>query len=110
MNVNEMTAEDKKLEAALLSILDSEELDLDLADAPRLEEAEKAVQTAFPTLGPEAQAAMAKVMVCQMPSPAEIEQAEKIAQHNAEIICKREAKLAARRERQAKKTKRKKRR
>ena len=43
-----------------------------------------------------------KVLEAEMPSPEEIEQAARIAEHNAEVRRKREEKLAKRRERRAK--------
>ena len=57
---------------------------------------EEAVRTAFPELGPGAQRIMAKVLEAEMPTPEELERAERIAQHNAEISRKRRERLSQR--------------
>lgn len=51
-----------------------------------------------------------KVLEAEMPTPEEIAQAARIAEHNAEVRRKREEKLAKRRERQAKQPKKRRRR
>lgn len=82
-------------ERKLLEILNQDEL----PDAPALAEAEAAVENAFPQLDEEARKTMARVMISKMPTPEEIERAEKIVRHNAEVQLRREKKLRRREER-----------
>jgi ABC-type uncharacterized transport system ATPase subunit len=74
---------------------------LEILSLPEVEEAagetaaEEAVESAFPDMDEKARSIMARVMKAQMPTPEEIEQAEKIAQHNAKVQEKRDAKQRA---------------
>ena len=83
------------LEKKLLDILESE----DDLDPSQFEEALEAVRAGFPDLDSKAQDAMARVIMCQMPSPEEIEKAERTAIHNAEVEASREAELQRRQDR-----------
>ena len=84
--------EDITKEQKLLEILNSGEI----PDAVDLAAAEEAVENAFPDMDEESRKTMARVMVSNMPTPEEIEQAEKIAQHNAEVKARRKDKLRER--------------
>lgn len=88
-----MDPDEKELK--LLEILNSEEI----PDAAGLAEAEVAVENAFPHLDDEARKTMARVMMSNLPTPEEIEQAEKTAQHNAQVQERRDEKLRRRAER-----------
>lgn len=99
-----MDPDEKELK--LLEILNSDEI----PDAAGLAEAEAAVENAFPHLDDEAQKTMARVMMSNLPTPEEIEQAEKVAQHNAEVKARRDEKKRYRAERRRSQGKQRKRR
>jgi len=80
------------MERKLLEILGSE----DVEGSAGLDEALQAVENAFPDLDEGAQKAMARVMLCDMPTPEEIERAERTEQHNAVVRANRAERLAQR--------------
>lgn len=92
----EQTEQEKKL----LEILGTPEV-----ESAAGEEKQEAISSAFPYLDEKAKKLMAKLMTVELPSPEEIEQAEKIAQHNAEVARKRQLRLKAREERRKRKRK-----
>ena len=81
---------DPDLEKKLLQILEAED------DETPAEVSEAEVADAFPYLDEEARKKLAKLLVSEMKTPEEIEHAEKIAIHNAEVAKKRAEKLARR--------------
>lgn len=94
--------DEKERARKLLELLASDEL-------PTPADAETAVNSAFPEMPEKKKRLMARALTAGLPSPAEIEQRERLAQHNAEARRKREEKLAARRAKRAKLTKSRKR-
>ncbi len=84
--------DDDEMAQKLLEILGTD----DVEDTAGLDDALLAVENAFPDLDDEAKKAMARVMMCEMPTPEEIEQAERTVQHNAEVQAKRDERLAQR--------------
>jgi hypothetical protein len=87
-------------EAALLRILKEPEIVLDTPEDEEMgEEIADRVATAFPEMGEKQRKVMEKVITAKMPTPEEIEQAERIAQHNAEVRRRREERLARRKAR-----------
>jgi len=82
-------------EQKLLDILNETEL----PGAAGLMQAEEAVAAAFPEMDEVAQKAMARVIMSRMPSPEEIQKAEEIVLHNAEVQSKRDERISRRNER-----------
>jgi hypothetical protein len=90
------TEEEKKL----IEILDQPEISSAAGDEKCEFDADEAVKSAFPELDPKAQKVMARVLEAEMPTPEDLEQAERIAQRNAEISKQRRERLAQRKLRQ----------
>lgn len=88
---------DDQMAEKLLEILSADEVE----GTAGLDDALRAVENAFPDLDEEAQKSMAQVMLCDMPTPEEIEQAERTVVHNAEVQAKRDERLAQREKRRA---------
>lgn len=89
------SAED--LEAKLLAILNEPETSAQVADA-----IEKSADGNEEGLTEEQRATLQSLLEAGLPTPEQIVQSAKCAEHNAKIQAEREAKIAARRERQAK--------
>lgn len=84
------------MERKLLDILDADDSDNSSAEV-----SEETVASAFPYLDEEMRKKLARLLVSEMKTPEEIEQAAKIAEHNAEVQQKRDEDLAKRRERRS---------
>lgn len=84
-----MSDNDKEMERKLLELLDLPEIE------PEIEEfsAEDAIAQAFPGMDEQARKIMASVMEAEMQTPEEIERDIRIAEHNAEVESRRQAKL-----------------
>lgn len=93
-----MTQSAEDLEAKLLAILNEPDESAKVADA-----IEKSVEDE--ELTEEQRATLQSLLEAGLPSPEEIVRSAKCAEHNAKIQAEREAKLAARKERRAKRGK-----
>lgn len=92
-----MSATEEELEAKLLAILEQPEETAKVVDA-----IEATADGDEEELTEEQREMLQSLLDAGMPSPDEIIQSAKCAEHNAKIQAKREADLAARRERRAK--------
>lgn len=100
-----MKETDADLEAKLLAILNEPEETTKMVDAIT-----KTVDGEGEALDEDQRATLQSLLEAGMPTPEEIIQSAKCAEHNAKIQAKRQAELAERRERRAKGIKPKKRR
>lgn len=89
-----------EMERKLLEILDSGAEGEDSAEVSETEVAE-----AFPYLDEDMRNKLARLLVKEMKTPEQIERAERVAEHNAEVEKKRRERLAWKRERQGHKKK-----
>lgn len=92
------SAED--LEAKLLAILNEPDASAQVADA-----IEKTADGDEESLTEEQRATLQSLLEAGLPTPEQIVQSAKCAEHNAKIQAEREAKLVARKERRAKRGK-----
>lgn len=83
-------------EQKLLEILEQPEISEPAGGEKCLLDAEAEVKKAYPELSSKSQKIVAKILTAEMPTPEELEQAERISQHNAEISSKRQERLAQR--------------
>jgi len=79
-----------ELERKLLNILSEDELD------PSAEVRPEAIGEAFPYLDDKAKKIMGKIFTAELPSPEEIEEAGRLAEHNAGVQRKRDEDLRRR--------------
>lgn len=89
-----------------MSPTEEEQKLLDILNQPEIESAgsekvsvEEAIDEAFPGLDEKRRAALATIMEADMPTPEEIEKAERIAQHNREVAQKRAIKQERKKQR-----------
>ncbi|MCI0562786.1 MAG: hypothetical protein MN733_30255 [Nitrososphaera sp.] len=87
--------DDEAKRAKLLELLGSAELP-DSATIP-----DTVIAESFPNMDNEQRKMITKILKAKLPTPQEIEQAERLAQHNAEARKIRQEKLAKRKERRA---------